>query len=221
MRAAMLMDLAIVIAGFLIAVLAVDLLDLPGLGQLAVVVAVALAWWRLAARGDSWRSEGLRKPSGWGRAALAVLLLYFVVVALVLVVVNPLGQVFGWPPLDLSAFAELRGNAPRLAAMLLLVWTTVAFGEELLFRGFLLGRIEKLLGAGTAATAGAVVAQAALFGAGHASLGIRGVATAGVVALVYGAWYAFRDRNLWPLIIAHGLTDTITLTAVYAGAVPP
>jgi membrane protease YdiL (CAAX protease family) len=216
----MLMDLAIVIAGFVVAVLAVGLLGLPVFGQLAVITAVALAWWRLVARGESWRSVGLRKPNGWRRAVLAVVLLYFLVVALVLAIVNPLGEALDWPPLNLSAFEDLRGDAVRLAATLLLVWTTVAFGEELLFRGFLLSRIERLIGAGTAATAGAVVAQAALFGAGHASLGIRGVATAAVVALVYGAWYAFRDRNLWPLIIAHGITDTITLTAVYAGAVP-
>jgi uncharacterized protein len=51
----------------------------------------------------------------------------------------------------------------------------------------------------------------------HAYLGAKGVATATLVGLIYGAWYVMRGRNLWPLIIAHGLTDMVSLLAIYAG----
>ncbi len=62
--------------------------------------------------------------------------------------------------------------------------------------------------------------QAAIFGAAHSYLGARGIATATLVGVVFGSWFVLRGRNLWPLILAHGLTDTITLFAIYAGVMP-
>jgi len=41
-------------------------------------------------------------------------------------------------------------------------WTQAAFGEEMVFRGFLLTRLEILLGHGVSATVSAVTGQALL-----------------------------------------------------------
>jgi membrane protease YdiL (CAAX protease family) len=46
------------------------------------------------------------------------------------------------------------------------------------------------------------------------------MATAALVGLVYGTWFVLRGRNLWPLIIAHGVTDTLSMIAVYMKAMP-
>ena len=48
--------------------------------------------------------------------------------------------------------------------------------------------------------------------------GTRGAVTAGMVAVVYGIVYRVNGRNLWPLVIAHGVTDTVSLVALYFGA---
>jgi membrane protease YdiL (CAAX protease family) len=77
--------------------------------------------------------------------------------------------------------------------------------------------LQRCFGPGRAAALAVVVVQAAVFGVGHLYLGARGVATATLVGLIFGAWYVFRSRNLWPLILAHGLTDTISLIAIAAG----
>jgi membrane protease YdiL (CAAX protease family) len=109
---------------------------------------------------------------------------------------------------------------PRFGALfarLLLVCASAAFGEELVFRGFLLTRLEILLGGGLSATATAVAGQALLFGVAHWYLGLRGVSTAALIGLAYGVVYVCNGRNLAPLIVAHGLTDSLSLIAIYSG----
>lgn len=213
-------DLVLVIAGYLLVQFVSRALDLPTPGLLAVVAGVLIATWRLAASGESWRTVGIRKPPTWLGLALSVPALYLITIVAVTGLVLPLADALGWPPLELSTYRDVQGNPVALARILLVAWTTAAFGEEMLFRGFLQGRIRTVLGEGRTATAGAVILQALLFGAGHTYLGPRGVANAVVVGLIYGSWYLLRGRNLWPLILAHGLTDTISMLAVYFGVLP-
>ena len=215
-----LFDLTIVAAGFLLAFFVADLAGLPHAGACAVLTGVLLATWRLRMNSESWRMLGLRVPERWGRLALSVVALYALIVAGTLLVIEPLSGVFDWPRLNLESYAHLRGNPFALAKLLAIVWTTAAIGEELLFRGFVLTRLERVLGHGPAPTMAAVALQAAIFGAAHAYLGVRGVATAMLVGVVFGSWFALRGRNLAPLIIAHGLTDTISVVAIYAGVMP-
>lgn len=213
-----LLDIGYVAAGYLIVYFGMRWLELPKAGSFAVLIGLGIATWRLRVQGQSWPLLGLSRPRSWARALLAVVALYAAVIAGMLLIVEPLAHGLGWRPLDLSTFANLRGNSIELAKMLLIAWTTAAIGEELLFRGFLLARLETSLGDRRMFTALAVVLQAALFGVAHAYLGPRGMASAALVGLIYGTWFMLRGRNLWPLIIAHGLTDTVSLFAIYAGA---
>jgi hypothetical protein len=197
-------------------------LGLPAPGTFALLATLVFATWRLAAAGPgwagAWASVGFRAPPSWLRLVLWVIALYLLVIIANALIVVTLAQAFGWPPLDLARFAGLVGNPSRLALWLLVAWTTAAFGEELLFRGFLLTRLHALLGPRPAAIAAAVVLQAALFAVGHAYLGIRGTMSAGVVALVFGAVYFLNGRQLLPLVLAHGLIDSVSLIAIFAGA---
>lgn len=230
-------DVAIAAGAYLSVYFLMRFADLPRAGACAVLAALTVATWRLRVRGESWRTLGLAKPESLVRLAVAVFVLYVIVVASVLALVEPLAQIAGWRALDLSTYADLPGNPLALATILLIAWTTAAIGEELLFRGFLLTRLENLLrrtrapflpfprdaGEGTGDhstffhTALAVILQAAIFGIAHWYLGAKGVATAMMVGAIYGVWYVLRGRNLLPLIIAHGLTDTVSLVAIYAG----
>jgi uncharacterized protein len=213
-----LLDVGIVAGGFALVYACLRLLELPRAGSFAVLTALALSTWRLRVNGESWRMLGLVRPRSLGRMLLAIVALYAAVVASALIIIEPLAQALGWEALDVSAYASLRGNPIELAKILLIAWTSAAIGEELLFRGFLLTRLQTLLGNTRISTALVVILQAALFGVAHAYLGAKGVTTATLVGVIYGAWYVMRDRNLWPLIIAHGLTDTVSLLAIYAGA---
>jgi uncharacterized protein len=217
---AALIDLTLVAAGFLTAFFGADLAGLPYAGACAVLTGVLLATWRLRVNSQSWRTLGLRAPERWGRLALSVLALYLLIVVGMLAAVEPLVRVFDWPSLNIAGYAHVKGNPLQLARILVIAWTTAAIGEELLFRGFLLDRIERMLGPGAVSATAAVALQAMIFGAAHAYLGVRGVAAAMLVGVVFGSWFVLRGRNLWPLIVAHGLTDTITLLAIYAGVMP-
>ncbi len=213
------MDLAIVIGCFALAYLLGWSAHLSAPGTLAVISAFTAASWRLAARGSSWQAIGVQLPESWVRTIIWVIVLYAASALLQLCVVRPLSNAYHWPTLDLSRFSGLRGNAIALAGWLALAWITAAIGEELLFRGYLMTQLLAALGGGRWAIGAAVVIQAALFGVAHAYLGLRGVVTAGCVGLIYGIVYLCNGRNLAPLILAHGLTDSLSLVAIYLGAV--
>src|SRR5581483_7810580 len=90
----------------------------------------------LRRRGLSWRDVGLRRPaSAWRTARLVVLgviCAYAAAAGVLFLVLRPLGA----PAPDISAVRDLIGEPWTYAASLGLTWTTVAFGEEMAFRGF-------------------------------------------------------------------------------------
>lgn len=217
-RPRILIDVVLVIAAFVGSAMALEALDVPRPGAFAVVIGVLVATWRLWSNGIRWRDVGLRRPASWGRTALWALLAYALVIAANAAIVIPLARSLGWPPTDVARLGELERDLPLLLGWLAIAWTTAAFGEELLFRGFLQTRLAALFGATAAGHAASILVQAVLFGAAHLAFGIRGAVTAGVVAVIYGVLFVINGRNLWPLIIAHGVTDTVSLVALYFGA---
>ena len=214
----MLVDILYVSAAFIASAVALEALAVPHAGAVAIVVALAVATWRLHAAGTRWCDVGLRSPTRWTRVALWAFAAYALVIAANFLIVIPLSRRLAWPPTDVAKLGDLAGNLPLLVTWLVVAWITAAFGEELLFRGFLQTRLTALLGSRTPATVAAILLQAVLFGLGHLGFGIRGAVTAGVVAVVFGTIYAMNGRNLWPLILAHGVTDSVSLVALYFGA---
>jgi membrane protease YdiL (CAAX protease family) len=210
-------DLAIVGVGLFVATALASALQMPYAGSVGVVAGVVLATWRLKLRSQTWRDVGLGSPGNALHSALAAFALYFLTLVSVLIIVEPVSRALQWPPLDLSPFRRIQGDSYSLAITLLLVWTVVAFGEEMVFRGFALNRLEEIFGPGRRAAVLAVATQAILFGLGHVYLGARGVLTAAVIGALYATWFLARGRSLWPLIAAHGLTDTISILAIYSG----
>jgi membrane protease YdiL (CAAX protease family) len=210
------MDVGIVAASFLFTYSLARRFSVPGPGTLAVLCALAVSTWRLHHAGIGWDELGLRMPENLWIAVAWVAALYMGAGLTKIFIIDPLGKALSWPPINFSRFSTLPGNAAFLAAGLLLVWVQAAFGEELVFRGFLLTRLELLLGGALSATATAVVGQALLFGVAHWYLGPRGVTTAGITGLLLGVVYLVDGRNLVPLIGAHGLADSLSLIAIYA-----
>ncbi len=129
-----------------------------------------------------------------------------------------LSSVFGEAP-SVARFADLPGNLPLLLTLLPVVWLIAAFGEEFFFRGFLVTAIAAVLGASRAAWISAVVVQAVAFGLIHAYQGPAQAISIGIGGAVYGAAFLLAKRNLWPLILAHGLNDTIGFILLYSGVI--
>lgn len=189
-----------------------------GGGAISIVVAVGVATLLLWRRQSGWAALGFRRPGRIGHAIALAIGLFLVGLLVVPVVAQLLMAPLHLVGIEGHVFAHMRGNAGSYLYMLLpLGWGSAAFGEEMLFRGFIATRIETLLGGGRAATAAAALLQATLFGAVHGFLGGAGMIKAGLLGLVWSAGYFRYGRNLWPLVIAHGLVDTVGLTALYLG----
>ena len=188
----------------------------PLAGPVAVAVTLLFMLLLLKRSGIALRDLGFRMPGGWQGCLKLILLTVAamggtVLLALVIVpaIIPSTGEGSG-------AFDFLRGDLVALILFLLFVaWGTAAIGEETIFRGFLLPRLESLFGGGAAATLAALLTQSILFGLGHAYQGLHGIVLTGLIGLVMGLVYLAGKRWLVPVILAHGLIDTISLIGVY------
>lgn len=180
------------------------------------ILGFAMAWWLIARDGEHWRDYGLCKPSSWWRLPLQCVLLY-ASVALTARYVTPHLAGALHAIASPSLISTIGGNEVALMGWLAIGWGVGGFIEELLFRGFLLNRVEAWLGGSRTATAVAVCAQAALFGALHLYQGSFGAVHAAMFALIYGLAYPLFGRNLWPLILVHGLWNSVAIWSAYAG----
>jgi uncharacterized protein len=121
---------------------------------------------------------------------------------------------------DLSAFSRVAGNVRWLAISLALTWTLFAFGEELVFRGYLMDRIAGLLGRTARGWAVALLTASLVFGLSHFQQGITGVSENFVDGLILGALYLRLGGNLAVPIVAHGVTDTVDLVLLFLHRYP-
>lgn len=211
-------DLLLAIGGFLVVRGTLTMFEVPKPASIAVVVTLVVATVRLRQQRIGWRELGFARPRSTGAVFVIALAAYFTVAASVALIVNPLSDWLGWPAQAFGKLGPLEGNLPYFLFMVVVIgWGAAAFGEELLFRGLILHRLHTLLGCRAWSLPVAIVGQALLFGLGHMYQGLRGAATATAVGLVLGAFFPIAGRNLWPLIVSHGLIDTIGLYAIYAG----
>ena len=79
--------------------------------------------------------------------------------------------------------------------------------------------IAELLGASRAAWIAAVVSQAIAFGLIHTYQGPAQAISVGIGGAVYGTAFLLARRNLWPLVLAHGLNDTLGFIFLYSGVI--
>ena len=215
-------DVMLIVAVFLIVRTVLGVLEAPKPASIAVVVCLLIATLRMRRNEFGWKELGFALPDSWVFAILLAAVAYFVTALMIAFVTEPLADHLNLPPPAFHRLGTLSGNLPYLLFMIVVIgWGAAAFGEELLFRGFILNRLHQSFGSSAFALTVAVLVQALLFALGHFYLGWRGVMNAGTVGLVFGTFYAVSGSSLWPLIIAHGLIDTIALSALYDGIARP
>ena len=104
--------------------------------------------------------------------------------------------------------------------MIALIWILAAFGEELVYRGYLMNRVADL-GRGTrTAWIVSLLAISALFGFSHYQQGLTGIIEEGSDGLILGLMYLAYRRNLTIPIGAHGVCDTIDIALLFLGKYP-
>jgi membrane protease YdiL (CAAX protease family) len=116
---------------------------------------------------------------------------------------------------DLSAFANLKGNLPNLLFLLAISWTLAAFGEEIVYRGYLQRRLQDVFGTGQVGLIIAVGISSILFGIAHTEQGLIGVVLTTLDALFFSWLKRKYKNNLWAAVLAHGFSNTIGLVTFF------
>lgn len=181
---------------------------------------LALAWISLRLRGLRWKSVGLRWYRSWVRTLALGVLFGAGIEALELFVTQPIlvRVTHHWP--DLSDFRGLRWNWKLLPVALLLTWTLAAFGEEMVFRGYLMNRVADFFKSTRRGWIISLIAVNIVFGFAHQYQGITGVIENAIDGFLLGLIYLRCDRNLAVPIVAHGVTDTIDFLLIFIGKYP-
>jgi membrane protease YdiL (CAAX protease family) len=188
---------------------------LPNEVYLLVAVGLVSMWLRNGGLGGA----GLRKPRSWGWIAVAA-----IATAMLLqvedVVTDPIGRLFTHDPQRLSSILPQKGDLRRALVALGFVWTSAAFGEEIGYRAYLMTRFGEVAGGGRLGKAISLIAVSVLFGFGHYYKGPAGVVESTASGLLLAGVY-LATGNLWAPILAHGLSDTFAIAALYNGWFSP
>ena len=193
-------------------------------GPVSLLIVLTLATLYFRHRGETWSELGLRKPA---RLKSWLLIPPQILLGVAVIIGTGAGAALGGDALGLwstdavpdgveARWGDIVGNLPVYLLWLTLAWVSAGFGEELFFRAFMISRAERIVAGAPAALFLAILIPAAIFGFAHFYYqGLRGLVVTGLIGLAIGALYLVYKRNLWPLIIAHALVDTLGFTAMY------
>lgn len=179
-----------------------------------------LGWISLRVRGMRWRQIGFAPYRTW--AATSVLGIGCGVGLELFDLYGKqrlLTRLLGKPP-DLSGFAAVRGHLKFALLMIVLIWILAAFGEELVYRGYLMNRMADV-GRGTrTAWVVSLLVTSCIFGLTHYHQGLTGIIEEGSDGVILGLMYLACRRNLAVPIVAHGVCDTIDIILLFLGKYP-
>ncbi len=181
---------------------------------------LVFAWISLRVRNLRWRTVGLTLFRDWKFTLLVGFGAGFLLEGFQLFISQPmLVKVLGKQP-DLELFRALTGNWKTSLLFLALVWTVAAFGEEMVYRGYLMNRVADIFSRTRRAWIISLIVVHLGFGLAHAYQGITGILDEGIMGVLLGIVYLRTGRNLAVPIIAHGLQDSIDCLLIFLGKYP-
>jgi len=179
------------------------------LDAIVKVVLVGVGCGLVLLRGERLADIGLKRPESWTRTWIIG-----VGLAAIVFIAMYLSEKAGFRR-DLGKFRSVQGN-PELAFVAVL-YALIGAGlyEEFTFRGFLMQSLAMLFGGSRGAWIGACILQGVLFGAAHAYQNPLGIAITGTLGILMGLLVLASGRNLWAVIIGHGLFDASRFVLFY------
>jgi membrane protease YdiL (CAAX protease family) len=181
-----------------------------------------LIWAGMRLRGESWNDFGLRIRSvtlveGLKYLGIAFLVLFVTLIAYgfgSVIMVN----ITGIPEsADMSQYAYMQENFLLFILTVLGVLVVSSFGEEVIYRAFLINRIVALGNDSQIWKGIAVILSAVIFGLVHYKWGAMGMVQTGFMGLSLGFFYLKLNKNLWILILAHAIMDITLMIQLYLG----
>ncbi len=205
-RAGAPIQILLVAAGFL-------LVPLSSIWSPLVLAIIALALIQFL--DDDWSALGFGRPAAsparWITEGIVVGLLWQLVATGILVpILNGLLHKETQP-------AGHAGDWAYYISYILLVGIIQALAKGVVYRAFLLSRLERLFGRSQTGTALAFVVASVVFGLSNWSQGLVLMIVTMTAGVVFNLLYYLSHRNLWPTILAHAVYNTAALTLVFLG----
>ena len=116
---------------------------------------------------------------------------------------------------DMSGYNYIKGNFGLLSLSLISVYIVSSFGEEIVYRAFLINRISELTSKSKSNLVIAVLISSIIFGLAHYNWGLMGMIQTTFMGLALGFSYIYLKKRIWVLIIAHAYMDTILMVQLY------
>ena len=177
-------------------------------------------WLSLRLRKSRWSDVGLQLFRNWKSTLGMGIVTGLLLEGFELFISQPiLVKMIGKQP-DLEDFRPLVGNLKYTLLFLGLTWTLAAFGEEMVYRGYLMNRVADLFNRTRTAWIVSLIGVHVAFGIAHAYQGWTGIIDEGLSGLLLGVIYLRAGRNLAVPIIAHGIGDTIDFVLIFLGKYP-
>ncbi len=158
-----------------------------------------------------------KKNINWFNLAIIAPITGLIILLIYRYLLVPIVTKFTGVPIDISTFDLLRDNLPVLLVTLGFVWTSAAFGEEIIFRGYLMTRFSKVFGNSTPSIVANIIIFGIFFGTIHAYQGITGQILSGITGTMIATLFHLRKNDLWFCVVVHGTVDTFALIAIYLG----
>ncbi len=186
----------------------------------ANILMLFYVWAGLKLRGESWKDFGLTFNSISMRSTIKVILLSLLVFVLAVAgfIIGSIimANITGIPEgANMSGYDYMKDNIGMLFLTLAGVYIVSSFGEEVIYRGFLITRISQLGNDSKRATIIAIILSSIIFGLIHYEWGPMGMVQTGFMGLALGICYIKLKRRLWILILAHAYMDTILMVQMY------
>lgn len=179
-----------------------------------------LGWISLRLRGLRWRDVGLTRNRSWKFTLALGIAAGLLMEAFELFVSQPLLiRITGKQP-DFSDFQSVHGNLKLVLLFIALAWALAAFGEEMVWRGYLMNRVADLGNRTRLAWTISLVVVNLVFGSAHSYQGITGIIDEGLMGVLLGLMYLGVGCNLFVPVVAHGVADTVDMLLIFFGMYP-
>lgn len=186
-------------------------------GVSAVLAGAFAALVVVIARGGTLADLGFKRPERWAVVpfqVLAILIAFIVMQALVPLLVS---LVIDLPAPDVSRHAGVTGDLRAAITMALILPLTASIPEEIIYRGFLIGRLSEIFAETKRGASLSILVQAVTFGSIHFEWGFGGMIMTFCMGVVWGTAYLWCGRNLWVVILAHSAGHILFVTQLYLG----
>lgn len=216
-----LLDLLVIIAVLVVVKQSVLPISMFYAGPASTLSAMIVGTYLLRRRGYKWGDLGLKWPKSWVRTIGLTFLVFGTLVLSASMFQSIAGLLFERVGTS-GRFDHVEGNLGAYTLAMLVVWTHTAVFEEALFRAFIISKLSLFLGQGLVADLISVVLAAIFFGYRHYYYqGMYGALVTGGIGLVFGLFYIwFGRQNLFPLMLSHGIVNSISFTMRFLGIEP-